>query len=79
MSLAMVGLLNLYTVLGERLEGLRAEFKFVLLKLTIFLIIVQELILHMLVEDGESFRSSFSFLAGPFLFLLLPPPISSLC
>lgn len=50
--LAMMGLLNVYLTLGERLTGLSAEFKFAIIKLTVFLIVWQELVLHLLVENG---------------------------
>lgn len=51
-TLAMVGLLNIYTSLGPRLVGLAPAIKFLVLKLAVFFTVWQEVVFHVLVGQG---------------------------
>lgn len=51
-TIAMVGLLNIYTALGPRLAGLAPGVKFLVLKLAVFFTVWQEVVFHVLVGQG---------------------------
>jgi hypothetical protein len=64
-SIAMVGLLNTYLALAKhpKVKILKAEGKFIVIKLAIFLTVWQEMILHILVGKGV-IHSPYCYLIG---------------